>query len=453
MKIAAGFTQWLPLPYGRFGHMLRDPIHFHRRTLEQYGGIVRFRIGPTVAHLLYHPDHVRHVLFDNPKNYVRGWHYRLLSKLVGDNLVSSEGAYWLRQRRLAQPAFHRQRLAGYANVMVDATGQCLSRWGANTEVDVGPEMSRLALAIASRTLFDRDMSESADRVGQAFNIVARYLEMRFASPFSSLPAWVPTPANRRFKSAMRDLFELVLAQIRERRKENRDHGDLLSILMQARDEETGESMTDEQLRAEALTFLIAGHETTATALTWTWYLLATHPSVQQRLRDEANSVLGDRQATFHDTARLIATRMVIEESMRLYPPIWGLARQVVTQDAIAGFHIPRGSLILLLPVTTHRHPATWENPDEFDPDRFTPERSAARPKGAYFPFLGGPHQCIGNEFALLEMQLIVAMVVRQFELELATGPAIEPKCGLTLRPSTPVRVILKAARLAEVTNP
>jgi cytochrome P450 len=304
-------------------------------------------------------------------------------------------------------------------------------------------MARLALAIAGRTLFSRDPSEEADAVGQAFGVLARYLEQRFNHPFTSLPAWVPTANNRRMKEAARTLNGIVLALIHERRREGRDHGDLLSMLMQARDEVTGEAMTEDQLRSEALTFLVAGHETTATALTWTWFLLASHASIRRQVRAEVEGVLRDRLPTIEDVPHLVTTRMVLEESMRLYPPIWALAREAAEEDEIGGYRIPARSTVLVSPFVTHRHPDYWERPEVFDPDRFTPERVARRPKCAYFPFLGGPHQCIGNEFALLEMRLIVAMVLQRFDLELLPDQAIQPKASLTLRPSGPVRVALR----------
>ena len=447
MVRAPGITQWLPLPYGAFRPFLRDPLDFQLRARERFGDVFRFRIGPLLVHFLYHPDHVRRVLHDHQKNYLRSWHYRLLRRLLGDNLVVSEGDPWRRQRRLAQPAFHRQRLAGYADVMADATSQLISRWSdaakAERPVDVVPEMSRLALAIAGRTLFDRDVSHEADAVGREFTVAARSLEWRFNRPFTTPPAWVPTPANRRFKGAVRALNEIVSAIVRERRAEGRDHGDLLSMLMRARDEETGEAMTDDQLRSEALAFLMAGHETTATALSWTWYLLASHPSARQRVRDEVEAVIGDRTPTVADMHRLNTTRMVIEEAMRLYPPIWGVARQAVADDEVGGFPIPARSTVVLCPFVTHRHPAIWAEPDAFDPDRFDPDRAALLPKGAYFPFLGGPHQCIGNEFAMLEMRLVLAMVLREFDVELLPGQAIRPRASLTLRPSGPMRLVLR----------
>jgi cytochrome P450 len=445
MTVAPGYTQWIPLPFGAFGEVLRDPLGFQLRARERFGDVVRFRNGTILVHFLYHPDHVRRVLHDCQKHYLRGWQYRLLRRLFGDNLVVSDGDFWMRQRRLAQPAFHRDRLAKYAEVMVDATGQMLGRWGdaaAEQAIDVWREMSRLTLAIAGRALFSQDASQEADAVGREFGIVASYLEQRFNKPLT-LPVWVPTATNRQFKAAKRTLYAIVQEFIRERRREGGDRGDLLSMLMQARDEETGEQMTDEQLCCEALTFLIAGHETTATALAWTWFLLASHAAVRQRVREEIEAVLGDRPPTAADVPRLRMTRMVIEEAMRLYPPIWALTREAVVEDEVGGYRIPAGSMIVLSPFVTHRHPDFWEKPDVFDPDQFSAERVAQRPKGAYFPFLSGPHQCIGNEFAMLEMCLIVAGVLQKFDLELRPGQAIQPKASLALRPNGPVWVMLK----------
>lgn len=449
MAKAPGITHWIPLPYGAFREFLREPLDFQLRARERFGDLFRFRIGPLLIHFLYHPDHVRRILHDHQKNYLRGWQYRLLRRLFGDNLVVSEGDYWMRQRRLAQPAFLRQRLAGYAEVMVDATSELLARWrevaAAGKAVDIAPEMSRVALAIAGRTLFSRDVSDEADAVGKSFSVIGAYLEKRFNRPFTTLPVWMPTPINLGFKRATRTLNAIVLSLIRDRRREGRDHGDLLSMLMEARDEETGEAMSDEQLRSEALTFFLAGHETTTTALTWTWYCLAAQPALREQVPEEALTVLGDRRPTNADVSRLNLARMVIEEAMRLYPPIWAVPRQAVHDDEISGYRIPARSTVVLCPFVTHRHPDFWENADVFDPDRFAPERAAGRAKGAYFPFLSGPHQCIGNEFAMLEMHLIVAMVLREFDLELLPGQAIQPRGSLVLRPSAPVRAAVRRA--------
>jgi cytochrome P450 len=446
MATAPGVSFWIPLPIGRRAEILHDPLNFFLRAREEHGDVYRLRLGPLLTHFVFHPDHVRHVLHERPKNYVRGWQYRLLRRLLGENLIVNDGETWLRQRKLAQPAFARERLARYAEVMVQATADALGRWeqgAAEQTVDIGAQMRRLTLDIAGRTLFSRDVSGESDVVGGSFATVAGYLKRRFDRPFVSPPTWMPTPANRRFQHAARQLNRLVLEIVRERRRDERDRGDLLSMLMAAKDDETSARLDDRQLTSTVLAFLLAGHETTATALTWTWFLLGAHPAIRERVRAEAEAVLGDRPPTFADAARLETTRRVIEESMRLYPPVWVVPRQVVADDEIGGYRIPARSLAILCPFVTHRHPAVWERPEVFDPDRFSPERSAERSKYAHFPFIAGPHQCIGSEFAMLQMRLVVAMVLREYDLELAPNQSIEPRASIAIIPNAPVRVILR----------
>jgi cytochrome P450 len=445
MAVAPGITHRIPVPYGPLGELLRDPLGFQLRARERFGDVVRFHVGPVVTHFLYHPTHVRHVLHENQKNYLRGWQYGLMRRAFGESLTVSEGAYWLRQRRLAQPAFHRQRLSEYAEVMVDSATRLVSRWRAlgpeSKPVEARQEMSRATLAVTSRTLFARDMSDEADEVGQAFITLGQYFEYRFRHPVAP-PTWVPTPLNRRFNRAVGTLKQVVAAIVRERLRDGKDHGDLLSMLIQARDDETGEKMTDDQVRSEVLNFLLAGYETTATVLTWTWYLLGSHEAVRRRVREEVKAVIGDRPPRASDAPQLVLTRAVIQESMRLYPPIWAIPRQVMAEDEIGGFRIPKGSTVVLCPYITHRHPAFWDSPESFDPDRFTGERMAGRPKEAYFPFLSGPHQCIGNEFALLEMQLVVARVLQEFDVTLLADQVVKPAASLGLWPDRPVWLAL-----------
>ncbi|HET6880072.1 MAG TPA: cytochrome P450 [Pirellulales bacterium] len=450
MAAAPGYTQRIPLPYGPLGDFLHDPLAFQRAARERFGDVFRFRVGPIVTHFLFHPDGVHRVLVEHQKNYLRGWQYRFMKRLFGANLTTSEGAFWLRQRRLAQPAFDRRRLSGYADVMVDAASQLVSRWqaiaSAAPAVEARREMSRVTLAITSRTLFDRDVSQEADEVGKAFVVMGEYFEHRMNHPVSSPPSWVPTSMNRRFKCAVSTINQIVAAIVRERRSDESDRGDLLSMLVQARDEETGERMTDEQLRSEVVNFLLAGYETTATALTWTFYLLASHPAVRVRVCDEVRKVIGDRLPCAADVPQLTVTRAVIQESMRLYPPVWAIPRQVVAADEIGGFRIPARSTVVLCPYVTHRHPSFWDAPEVFDPDRFTDERAQGRPKGAYFPFLGGPHQCIGNEFALMEMQLVVARILQEFDVTIAPGQDIKPTASLGLWPTGPIWLNVRATR-------
>lgn len=450
---------------------MHDPLGFQMLGQQRYGDVMRLRIGPLLLHFLYHPEHVRRVLHTHQKNYLRGWHYRLLRQLFGENLVVSEGSHWLRQRRLAQPAFGRCRIEAYAAIMAESTALRLARWhevaATGQPLNIGPEMASLALSIAGQTLFKRDIGSEADVVGKSFTTASEYLKYRFDHPFTSLPTGVPSPANRRFRHAAGTLNGVVLSLIQERRREEQHngqanyspdqsaahgpdnsaaHGDLLSMLMQARDEETGEGMTDDELRSEVLAFLLAGHETTATALTWVWYLLACHTPIQEQVRAEIDSVCPGRTPSLAEVLQLEATRRVIDEALRLYPPIWAVSRQAVAADEIGGFPIPARSTLMLCPYVTHRHPEFWEQPERFAPDRFSAELCAARPRCAYFPFLGGPHQCIGNEFALLEMRLIVAMVIQQFHLELPSGQSIRPAASITLRPNGPVLLKLRRVK-------
>ena len=447
MAIAPGYNFYNPLHLGALRAVTRDPLSFQLQARERFGDIVRIRIGPLVSHFLYHPDHVYRVLVERQKNYLRGWQYRLLQRVFGDNLVAAEGPYWMRQRRLAQPSFHRQRLASYCDSMVRATEELLKCWHSKAKagdaVDVGPEISQLAYSIAGRTLLNLDVGNEADAIRTSFVTVAEYLDYRFKNPITALPLSLPSPGNIRFKRAKQTLEDTMTAIIQRRRREGIDQGDLLSMLIQARDEETGEQMTDRQLRTEALTFLIAGHETTARSLLWTIYLLATRPEFRERLRQEAATVFSGRLPTIDAAAQLDDCRLVIEESLRLYPSVWLIARQAAAEDEIGGFRIPARSDVVLSQFVTHRHPDIWEDPEAFDPDRFTAARSADRPKGAYFPFLLGPHQCIGNEFAMLEMQIIIAMVLQRFDFSLLIDQPIEPRASLTLYPSAPVRIKLR----------
>jgi cytochrome P450 len=305
-------------------------------------------------------------------------------------------------------------------------------------------MMRLTLGMAGKTLFSMDLSNEADEVGRAAATVIQYANDRFTR-LLPLPTNIPTPHNRRFWKALRTLDTVVQGIIDVRRREEKDAGDLLSMLLLARDEETGEGMNDQQLRDEVRAFILAGHETTAAALAWTWYLLAQHPHIEHRLHTELVTVLDGRSPTFEDLPKLTYTKMVLEESMRLYPPGWGFERRAVADDEIGGYHIPADSLVLISPYVTHRHSAFWEDPERFDPERFTPEPLAGRPRYTYFPFGGGPRQCIGNEFAIVQCQLIIAMVAQTYRLRLVPGHPVEPEPSVTLRPRHGLLMTLQRA--------
>jgi len=404
-----------------------------------YGDVVRLRMGGVfVSHLLLHPDAVKRVLQDAHAQYGKvPWYNEKLKAVIGEGLFTSEGSLWLRQRRLAQPAFHRQRLALLGTVITDEVGRMLRRWQTYVDfaqpLEVRAEMMRLTMAVVARALLGSEVRQEADEIGRAIDVSIDYTFRRMQSYFD-LPGRLPLPSTRRFQGALAVLDRIVYRIIQERRASGEARDDLLDMLMSARDEETGEGMSDRQVHDEAMTIFLAGHETTAVALTWTWYLLSRTPQVLERLRAELDRVLAGRTPTVEDLPRLAYTEMVIQEALRLYPPAWLLSRRAMEDDEIAGFHIPAHTTVYLCPFITHRHPDFWENPEGVDPDRFSPERSAGRPRYAYFPFGGGPRQCIGNGFAMMEAQLALAMMAQRYRLELAPGQSVLLDPKITLRP-------------------
>jgi len=419
---------------------------FMTSLTQHYGDVVRISLLNQEGYLLNHPDGVKHVLQSHHHHYSKQvYALTILKALLGEGLLTNEGASWLRQRRLMQPAFHRKQLNALSTVMTDATCAMLERWQSITQhgeiLDVAQEMMRLTLRNVGLALLSRDLSDDIDLLGQAFATYRTLLMQYLYAPFP--PLGVPTPRNRRLQATIHVLDSVIEGIIRERREQNTDTGDLLSMLLQARDEETGEGMVDRQVRDEVMTLLLAGHETTATALTWTWYLLSQHPEVEHRLHTELDEVLAGQPPAVEHLPRLPYTRMVLEETLRLYPPTFSLSRKALVDDEIGGYTLPAKSTILLCPYTTHRHPAFWENPEVFNPERFRPERAAGRPYFAYFPFGGGPRQCIGNNFALMEAQLILATVAQRYRLRLVSGRKVKPEVMLTIRPRHGLPVTLQ----------
>ena len=423
----------------------RDPVGVFMRGALRFGDVVYFRIGPRRGYLLTNPEDVRHVLQDNARNYHKSPLYDKLRLFLGNGLLTSEDDLWLRQRRIAQPAFHRQRVTALAGVMGEAARDTAARWqpfaAAGQTVDVDEEMMRLTRTVVVRALLGADLGPFTSTIDQAWAIVNQHVGESFWS-LGFTDGW-PTQRNRRFQAARAVLRGAVDHVITERRRNPSDSDDLLSMLMSARDEETGEAMTDEQLRVEVTTFLLAGQETTSLALTWTWYLLSQNPRARQRLEDELDAVLDGRPPEYPDLANLPYLRMVIDEAMRLYPPAWGFSRQALADDRLGGFHLPRGWLAFVIPYVLHRLPAFWTDPDAFDPERFSPERSADRPKFAYIPFGAGPRQCIGNQFALIETQLIVATLAQAYRLQLVPRHSAEPWPLITLRPRYGMPMIIE----------
>lgn len=442
---------------------LRDGPHaFLLKIARAYGPILRYPVGPPIGpgfafYLISDPDGVKHVLQDNHKNYTKDtFQYNLLSTITGRGLLTSDGDFWLRQRRLAQPAFHKARVSGFGPLMLAASETMLAHWDARAAagrpIDVAAEMMHVALQIVGKTLLSVEIGDQADHLAQATLTVLDHIVGR-ARTFGIVPEWLPTPGNRRHKAAMRVLEGTVYRTIHARRpaplipltrkeaeaahpapSQAGGPADLLGMLMAARDETTGEGMTDLHLRDEVMTALIAGHETVASALAWTWYLLAEHPEAEAKLHEELARVLGGRRPTPDDLAQLPYTQAVFEEALRLYPPAWIITRKALADDEIAGHRIPAGSLVVTSPYVTHRLPQFWDEPEEFRPERFLPEAAAKRHRFAYYPFGGGPRLCIGSGFAMVEAGLIIATVAQRFVLRLAPGAEIEVEPGVTLRP-------------------
>ncbi len=434
------------MPPGMPGHPLlgvlpafrRDPLDLFLTAAREYGDVVYMPFGLSRVYFIAHPDDIQYVLQINNRNYrreARG--NEVLQIISGLNLLTSDGDYWLRQRRLMQPAFHRQRIAAFGELMTTAAERMLDRWRApaasGVPLDISVEMMRVTLEIVGRALFRVDLSDETSFLAQGFTEGMKYFNYRL-NHLLYWPLFVPTPRNRRFRQSQKRLHEHLMEIINQRRRSGADEGDLLSMLLQARYEDTGEGMTDEQLLNEVGVMIGAGHETTANALSWTFYLLSEHPEVEARMHAELDTVLQGRLPGVEDLATLPYTRWVIEESMRLYPPAWGLAgRQAVAEDEIGGFTVPPNTTILIVPFVTHRDPRFWDEPERFNPERFDPERSEGRPRYAYLPFGGGPRLCIGSAFAMTEAQLLLATIAQRYCLRLQPGHPVVPYPIFTLR--------------------
>jgi cytochrome P450 len=425
--------------FGSMADLQCDRLKFAMDLALEYGDVALFRMGPLPLYMVNHPDGIRHILVDNKRNYSKDTPvFGLLKGLLGNGLLLSEGEFWLRQRRLMQPMFHRERIAGFGQTMTATAEKVLESWrpfaAEGQALDISREMMRLTLDIACRSLFSMDILGEASAIAGAVDIVLEDFTFRFDHPFYP-PGQVPTARNRRYHQAVSILDRIVYDMIAQRRRGNGQFNDLLSLLMEARDEDTGEGMTDKQMRDELVTLLIAGHETTANALTWAFYLLSTHPDVQRSLFAEVDAVLGGSAPDVADLPKLEYTRMVIDETMRLYPPAWITNRLAVDEDEICGYRIPKGATVSISPYVTHRLPEFWENPEGFDPLRFTPERVKARQMFAYFPFGGGPRMCIGKYFALTEAALVLATIVQRCRLDLLPGREVRKHPLVTLRPA------------------
>ena len=430
---------------GNLREFRRDVLGLVVSSAVKYGDIVRVRLGPQIVHLVNHPDLIEQVLQKRAANYDK--HTRSsasIKSVTGVSLLTCNGEFWKRQRRMDQPAFHHCQIAGFADQMTTATTAMLDRWQTGpTTLDIASEMARLTYSIVGQTLFSFNTGEDAEIVEKAMRVILPHVFNRLGN-LINLPIWFPTPANRRFSRSLAKVDRVVyriIAQHREAQQNDQQSHDLLAMLMTARDSTTGAGLDDSQLRNETITFLLAGHETTANALTWIFYLISQHPEVEQKLVEEITTVLAGRTPALADIPKLAYTKAVIQESMRLYPPIWIIERRVIQQDIIQGYTLPAGSAVVISPYALHRHPAFWTEPEKFEPTRF----HAGLPE-AYIPFGAGPRFCIGNEFAMLEAQLITVMVLQAFRLTLVPGHPVEPQPDITLRPKYGMKMTLQPRR-------
>lgn len=428
--------------FGNARLAMKSPLEYYEQCFKKYGDYIKFSAfaGPAKLnwYLLMHPTAVEAVLQKHQQKYRKP---DLFNKpaglLVGQGILTSEGSFWLQHRRLAQPAFHRNEIVRLGDTIVACAKEVVERWSKladGTIIDVHKEMILFSLKTAGLALFSMNLEADAgsfgDNLRKAFEFVNQQMYHYPLNP----PLWVPLKENIEFKKAKEQLDAVVLSVIEHRRTEGGDHHDFLGLLMAARDEDTGEGMNDQQLKDEVITLLVAGHDTIAAALSWTWFLLAQNPDCRDKLHDELKQTLNGIDPSVSSLEKLSYTKMTLDESLRLYPPAWGQPRQAIEDDEIDGYFIPKGAIIDLMQWNTHRHPDFWDEPEKFEPERFLPEVAAKRPKFAYYPFGGGSRVCIGQHLALLEGQLALATIAQSFQLELVPGEVVEPDPTFTLIP-------------------
>jgi cytochrome P450 len=440
-----------PLPQGKpvawiggnLIHYRRDPLGFLMSNARDYGDVVRIMFGSWYGFQLNHPDDVQQVLVKQAHKFHKAIIYKsTLAEYLGNGLLISDGDFWRRQRQLAQPAFHTKRIQAYADLMTDFSTQMLERWRNGETRNIAEDMMKLTLYIVAKTLFDVNISGESDKVAEALEVLLISV-IEQSKVIVRLPEWIPTPARHRKRWSIDTLHDITMKIIAERRASGEDKGDLLSMLLLAENED-GERMTDVQVRDEALTIFLAGHETTANAMTWTFYLLSQYPDVEARLYDEVTRVLNGRAPTLADMPHLTYTEQVIKESMRLYPPAWSFARSAREDFEAGGYLLPKYSTIVIIPYVIHRDPRWFNAPETFDPERFNAQNEPNIPRYAYLPFGGGPRICIGNSFAMMEAKIILASVVQRYRLTLARSKHVVPEPLVTLRPKDGMHMTLQA---------
>jgi cytochrome P450 len=442
-KVVRGF----PL-VGGLVSVFRDAPGFMTRVARANPGeVVGVRLGPMIVYLVTHPDHVQQVVQDWRSFGKGGGMFKATRPLLGHGLLTSDGDMWLRQRRMMQPLFNAKNLAVLTDLMVEVIERevTLLVGHGSAVVDMERQMNALSQRLILETMLGRGIERGeTDRLSDELQVALEGLNLRMFLSF--LPDRLPLPGERRYRAAIEAIDEAMLRLVHTRRANGTLRHDLLSLLLRARDDDTGEGMDDRQVRDELMSIFVAGMDATAKAMTWLWYMLDQNHEVDLCLRTEVAGVLDDRRPSFDDLSRLTYTKRVIQEAMRLYPPAWMIPHFVDKEELVGGHRIPARSPILLSPWVTHRDPRFWPNPEAFDPERFTAERSAARPRYAYYPFGGGGHQCIGNHFAMMEMQLITAMMVQRLRPRLVPGHRVVPSSSMTLKPRYGMKMTLDAAR-------
>lgn len=430
-----------PKPDPLLGNLIafrKNPLGFYTACAREYGDVARFRIGHVNVYLLSNPELIEDVLVRNNSNFIKGRVIRSSRILLGNGLLTSEGDFWRRQRRLSQPAFHHARIAEYAKVIAHFTGQMMAGWQDGDVRDIQQDMKRLTTEIIAKILFDADVTREADEIGAALKVAREELTARMRSGFL-IPEHVPTSGNLRFRRAVDRLDKIVLSIIQQRRENGFKGADLLSALISAQDAD-GSRMNDHQLRDEVMTLFVAGHETTALALTWALFLLAEHPEVMKRLVAEISEIIGTRIPEFNDIPCLRYAGMVAKEVLRLYPPSWTIPRQAIRDCEIRGYFVPAGTSVTISQWVMHRDQRYFDDPTEFRPERWDKDLEKNLPPFVYFPFGGGPRQCIGQSLAITEMILVLAMLARGFDFELQADPPVTPWPSLTIYPRNGIRI-------------
>jgi cytochrome P450 len=427
-------------PIGNFPLGHKNPLATFEKWAHEFGDIFYYRAGWIHVYFLNHPECVESVLVTQYQNFIKDRVVRNSRWIFGEGLLTNEGASWLRQRRIIQPAFHRKHIASYGETMASHAEAMLTSWRDGETRDVHQDMMRLTLRIVAKVLFSIEVAETSEKIAASLNILLG----QGAGGRMLLPPflrYLPIPSMARVRRAGKQLDEIAYGMIRERRASANDNGDMLSLLMQARDED-GSGMSDKQLRDEAITFLLAGHETTALSLSWAWYLLSLNPEVEQKLHQELQQVLAGRTPQTGDLPQLIYTEKVVKEVMRLYPPAWAVARTVAKECEVAGYLLPVGANVVVSPWVMHRDARFFTDPLKFDPDRWSPERAQTVPKYAYFPFGAGPRGCVGQSFAMMEAIFLLATITQKFRFDVVPDHPVVPMPSVTLRPKHGIRMVL-----------